>query len=175
MNIPEITSLISAIKSAAEISRFILDKTKDIQVRSKIIDLQNIISDLQGKIFTLQSLILSLQKENMELEYQIKDLKKQIIENEQWDETQRRYKLISLGSGSQAYRYQPEEGSDTPIHYLCANCFNSRKKSILQKTGYAHDGAIYKCFTCQAEIKDFTDKPPSYITTIKRREPFPGF
>jgi hypothetical protein len=175
MNVPEIASVISAVKSAAEIARSVLDSTRDEKVRSKILDLQCIISDLQLAVFGLKNIILSLQDDNMNLMNKIEDLEKQIKEQEQWRKTERSYELVSLGTGSQAYRYKPEEGSDTPEHYLCADCFSRRKKSFLQKAGYAPDGALYKCFRCQAQVIDYSDKPPHVDPVVRLKRPFSDF
>jgi len=170
-----ITAVTSGIKSATDIVEKLSEKVKDARVLKEINELLFIISSLNMKILELQNSIFSLHKENLDLKNQIEACKARKIEDKQWRKTAERYCLISLGAGTQVYAYQPRDGDATPPHYLCASCFQEKKKSILQKTGYNHLGAVYKCHPCGQEVIDYSDKPNDSAYSIPRRDPYPGY
>jgi hypothetical protein len=70
---------------------------------------------------------------------QISDLEKKVAELEAWNAEKEKYQLHDIRQGLPggqdgmfAYRLKSMGSTGEPIHFLCANCFYDRHKSILQ-------------------------------------------
>jgi len=149
----EIGPALAGINATGNIIKALLGMAKDAAVREKVIELQTLILDLQADLLEAQSRALSLQDENASLKERIRKYEADIEEKKEWDRTASQYRLVRLGPGSQAYLHQAPGGNDVPSHYLCPTCFESRKKSILQRSGEVRLGAlVYKCPVCEAEV-----------------------
>ena len=46
------------------------------------------------------------------------------------------------------------------MHWICAKCYNERKKSILQRKLKSMAGVNYICHTCKSEILDHSQSVP---------------
>ena len=70
-------------------------------------------------------------------------IKKQLAAYERWEQESQRYQLHQLSPGILVYALKPEHASAQPTHWLCAACFDERKKSVLQRAG--KNGDLYNC------------------------------
>lgn len=69
------------------------------------------------------------------------------------------YVLSELASGVWAYKHQPSVDAGKPPHYLCANCMNAGKHSVLQE-GSAYGSVYLRCVPC--EYDHYTDRTVPY-------------
>ena len=62
------------------------------------------------------------------------DLEKKLVEQENWDKDRARYHLARVGGGWNAFVYALKERKPAiePAHWLCAHCYEEKKKSIFQ-------------------------------------------
>ncbi len=106
-------------------------------------------SDLRERIFTIQSNALTLQEDHFSLLKQKDELEKKILSFERWDDTAALYSLKKLKLG--AYVYAPNESNKTaePMHWICAKCYQDRKKSILQFYWDIGKGSYALCPECK--------------------------
>lgn len=89
-----------------------------------------------GKLLDANNAMLSAQEERSALLDRIRDLENKIERHEDWKATEQRYDLVSLAPNVVARA--PKEsmrGSEAP-HYLCANCFATKKISHLNQTSH---------------------------------------
>ncbi len=65
---------------------------------------------------------------------QIRDLEEKLRNLETWKREKEGYELKALQVDVFAYMLKPSERGSKPPHWLCANCYEDRKKSIFQWT-----------------------------------------
>jgi len=145
MAIAEITTALSSLSAATKILKSILAMNKDVAVNQKIIELQNV-------ILTLQSHINSMHIEYNNLSKIKDEIKKELVKHKDWNKTKSQYKLKKVAPGVFVYSPQENKKPTELDHWLCANCFNDQKKSILQLSKYEERGKYYFCQKCEKEI-----------------------
>src|SRR6266481_9965231 len=101
----------------------------------------------------LQREILAAQAEQFMLLQRVRDLEEEVTSLKAWDAEKEGYELTSIGDGVFAYsKKESMRGTEAP-HYLCANCFNHRHKSVLQKeVTDVGRWTVLLCSECKAEI-----------------------
>jgi Zn finger protein HypA/HybF involved in hydrogenase expression len=147
MDISIIQGTVSSLKLAGDIAKSFLNlKT---------------ISEVQGKVIELQSVILSAQSSALEAQShesamieQIRNLKEEIARVKAWEKEKQRYKLISPWSGTVLYALKKESSASEPAHWICAKCYEDRRKSILnpqKKVVGRYFSYVFVCPTCKSE------------------------
>lgn len=118
-------SAASAIKTAIEISKTILNISSDVKVTEKA-------SELNGIIISLQNNLLLLQSENSDLLKIKSELKKQLEELKTWNVEKSNHYLKQITDGVWVYVPKLSKENEKHEYWLCQNCFdNKHNKSIL--------------------------------------------
>lgn len=116
---------------------------------TKTMEVTQVAIQLQGLVFSLQDDLLTLQRSKADLEAEISHLRKFEIEKNQ-------YSPFQFPTG--AFVYRSNEGiantnGEIVSHYLCANCFNAGRKSILQPSAVEGYFEMLSCHHCHAKIQ----------------------
>jgi hypothetical protein len=86
----------------------------------------------------------------------VRQLGAQIAQMETWSAEKQRYELNALSPGAFAYALKADASGTEPAHYICQNCYETRKKSILQfkPSAMVEVGipSTFNCKACKAEI-----------------------
>lgn len=143
----EITSVMTTLATAIGLAKDLANAKIDQATRDKAIA-------LQSTIMEFQTLALAIKAENHALLDAKRDLEEQIRRMEEWGREEARYHLCELAPGVFAYALNPEAGTAEPAHLLCANCYQQRLKSILQRKPATLAGTPHVCHRCHAEILD---------------------
>jgi hypothetical protein len=114
----EVFAGMTAVKTAFDIARGL----KDIDDATR----------RNAAVIELQQKILDAQSEQAELVDLVRKLKARVAQLEAWDADKERYTLTDLGRGHFAYALKDSMANGEPPHYLCAQCYNGKIKSILQ-------------------------------------------
>ena len=139
---------LSTINMASTFIKNGLNKIKDTAVREKVEELLNAIIPLQSHIIALQSINSTCTKEK-------EDLEKKLREVENWVSESSKYELNEFAPGVFAYKYKSVTNFPGPLHYLCANCFNTKHQiSIIQRRKHLPDGIHYLCNNCSSNFID---------------------
>ena len=93
-------------------------------VQSKAIELQQI-------ILSAQSSALAAQSEQFSLLNKISELEKEVARVKAWEEQKQRYALVSPWQGAVTYALKKASSNAEPPHWICANCYEDGRKSIL--------------------------------------------
>lgn len=163
--VPEFGAALASAKQIAETIKTVLKVSKDIDVQTQV-------SELYQQIINLQGTILGAQSQYDEQAENVRQLKNELLKRDNWNAEAKRYQLQTLENGTHVYSLRPECQETDPPHWLCPNCFNKGKKSILQRE---ISGSSYGCHDCGG--KNYTDRerpdgkqPPLPPTQpIKRR------
>ena len=89
--------------------------------------------------------MMSIQSEYSKLLQSNDELRKKAVETETWNKERLNYELAEVSSGVLAYAYQKTANNQEPKHWLCTNCYENKKKSILQ---LGNRGRIDECLSC---------------------------
>ena len=127
MVIAEASAVVASIKATIEIAKGLkasYDAKTITQAQTQILE----------HLLALQVDALALQEKHSVLIHEKEELKKKLMEFEQWRKTESEYELKEIKSGKFAYALKKSQQSEVPPHWLCINCWDDRKKSILQKS-----------------------------------------
>jgi Zn finger protein HypA/HybF involved in hydrogenase expression len=80
-------------------------------------------------------------------------LKQQLVAAEDWEQESQNYRLEAVASGVFVYSAKPDIQSAEPVHWLCANCYQNKQKSLLQRTAEKTlYGRKFHCPNCKTDI-----------------------
>lgn len=115
-------------------------------------------SEIQAKVIELQDAILSTQNSALAanahqaaMVEEIRNLKEEIARIKAWEEEKQRYKLVSPWQGTMLYTLKKESSLTEPPHWICANCYENGRKSILN-TQKKHIDYVLVCPACKFEF-----------------------
>ena len=91
---------------------------------------------------------------------QVGELEKEVTDLKAWDAEKEKYHLVELRinvapghGGALAFALKEQAGSSEPIHFLCPDCYQEGRKSILQEEKRVPGMVdILWCNRCGAEI-----------------------
>ena len=141
----DIAAILLNLKASADLIGLILQLSTDSKVTEKAIELQSKILALNNDLFALQSQNHSLLQEKHELE-------KQLIEIQNWQATASKYELIQPETGAFVYTLKPDQKTTAIPHWLCPNCYQQSKSSILYRIySKIHHRNTFRCHPCGLE------------------------
>ena len=134
----DISSAYTSFKLVSELNNLLQASKIDSEVKKKSAELTNVIISLQESI----SLINAKNQELVEIN---NNLRNKVIKMSKWNKEAKRYVLKELVPGVVVYALKEDQCISEPNHYLCTNCYQEERKSILQKTFPAFGNATYEC------------------------------
>ena len=159
MDFASIATATSSIKAAVDIAKTL------VEVKS-FADFETMASELRERIVAAQVATLEAQSEQSAMIQRISDLEKEIARLETWSAERRRYELANLwNSGVVAYGLKKSMSNSEPPHYICTNCYDDGRKSILQPQKRNGGRLMLLCPRCKAEFHSnySRDLPIQYV------------
>jgi len=145
--IAEIGSLIASSKIAYDIAKSISALKSDVDRDKSITKILEVLLAVQTNALSVNSIAQELQEDKSALT-------QKLMEFEKWDETEAQYELKEIAIGVFVYSLKIVKSLSEPKHWLCAKCYNEKKKSLLQRTKHDFAGVHYICHSCSSEIVD---------------------
>jgi hypothetical protein len=124
MVLTEIVTGLSGVKTALDILKGLKKSNASASILTEIADLQSALIEVQ------QGLMAANQTHTADID-RIRELEEEVIQLKAWDGEKDRYELKNVGHGAMVYALKPDKSTGEPPHWLCANCYNQRKKSWL--------------------------------------------
>jgi cell division protein FtsB len=116
--------------------------------------------EFNRQLFAVQTALATAQSEQAELTQAIHDLEKEIADLEAWDAEKEKYELKQISNvGTVAYMLKPDARGIEPPHWLCTNCYQNRKRGIIQYYGHIGASLHFRCSSCPAEYRTNGDRP----------------
>jgi hypothetical protein len=129
----------------AGISAFngLLNAAKALREMDNAMVRNSAVIDLQGKI-------LAAQEEYADMLGKVRELETKLAAFENWETEKQRYELKDHGENA-VLAYALKAGVEPPEqpHSICPDCYQQRKRSILQTETRYHNGQSI-CLSCQA-------------------------
>ena len=110
-------------------------------------------SDILEQLLAIQFDTLTLQEKHLALINEKEELAKKLVQFEQWEKTESEYELREINRGKFVYSPKNFQQSGKQTHWLCTQCWNYRKKSILQMSYHSESDAQYICPQCKFSIQ----------------------
>jgi len=148
----EFSKAIGLISEITSTAKRLAATREEVKVNQVAIDLQGIVLDLQSEMMMIQSDYQNVLRSREELE-------KKLAEQENWNKERARYHLESVGDGSLVYALNTSEQTTQPPHWICAHCYEEKKKSMLQRNPYPQ----WLCPRCKTVIR-ISDWPERKIS-----------
>jgi hypothetical protein len=145
MDLTVIGGAISGLKTATDIAKGLVSVNTAVEVNSKAIELQRALLSAYADAVSAKETQSALQEE-------VRELKRQLSNSEEFAADMKRYKLDSPWPGSIVYALDSSMSNGEPAHYLCANCYQTKKKSILQVERTDSGFLGLKCPNCKAAV-----------------------
>lgn len=145
-----ISGMTAAIKNMLDVWKVIVESKSDS-------DKKGLILEFQTKLLAVNMAALDAQTEQVRLQERIRELEKRIGELESWEKERERYKIKEVANGGFAYIVKNPEEGECEI-FLCANCFDRKEKSILQRMPIqaglmlGNGDKLYRCPRCESKI-----------------------
>lgn len=142
VGVAEISAGLSSLKIALDITKGLIGISNAVERNSKILDLQRALSDAYvGTIEAHERHAAAVQR--------IAELEAQIAGVKTWESEKQRYQLHNVWGGATVYALKRDMASEEPAHWLCPQCYQGGKKSILQRSMDDY----YMCPGCGAVIE----------------------
>jgi len=125
---PDITSIgaaLTGLKTAADIAKTLIDMKATAETQGKVIELQSV-------ILAAQSSALDAQAAQSELLKQKRAAEEEVTRMKAWEAERQRYELHEPRQGTFTYRLKDGVEPPEPTHQICAHCYQSGQKSLLQ-------------------------------------------
>jgi hypothetical protein len=159
-DISAIDGLTTSLRAAAEITKGLKDVSDADPIRTKIYELTR-------EIMSAQSCALAAQSEQTELAQSNRELDEEVARLKAWNTEKFRYELRSVGPGANAYVLKESMRGSEPIHWICANCFQSGKRRFLCENHSDLHHVYHKCHECSYKIRvRKTPLPPGQTMAV---------
>ncbi len=137
----EIASALGAIKTGADIAREMACAPSLDAARQRTSELFGTMAEIQHRLAAMQLAYATLLEERDALARELADIRQARLERE-------RYVLHALPQGGLVYRFKASRESGTVPHDLCAHCYESGVRSILQP-----NGSHLVCLACKTKLR----------------------
>ena len=144
-----ITGLATSIRAAVEITRAMKDVHDSNLLQTKTFELTREILAAQGYAMEAVAAQSALQQ-------RVRQLEEEKAKLEAWNIEKQRYELKSIQNGVTVYALKPGMENGEEKHYICTNCYQHGRKSILQREQLdVGRVVIHACHECDLEYTEF--------------------
>lgn len=146
-----IGGLANSLNIAVNISKLAIGLRDQALIQEKIVE-------LTSEIMSAQQSAISAIATQTTLTERVRDLEKQIMDMEAWETEKQRYEMKIAARGATVYAVKEDARGAEPPHWICTNCYQQRKKSILQAAEHGEPGPdfqtrAWRCVTCGSGIR----------------------
>lgn len=152
--------MLAELNAAFQSCKALLEITKAANTVANHNELLTAVNDVQSKLADALSATLASQETQGNQLKRIHELEANLRLVMDWTNTENRYQLEKLPSGTFAYHLKERFRNDQEDHYICTTCVDNKVRTILQpKSNFLH------CTRCKLDIAYNVIKP----TPRKRR------
>lgn len=171
--IAELTMGLQSLNAMTELLKVLNATSTQTQINTVKLGLQEGLLDAQRALFAAQTAQAADAAH-------IRELEERIVKLNDWEFEKQRYELKAIDSRAFAYMFRSGMNTGEPSHWLCTNCFENGKRSVLQSRGASQrDGpngiqTIWGCNACKGEVSVFFRRTPAEPWSGREPAPPPG-
>lgn len=128
------------MKAASELAKALFDSKVDAAAKDQILEMRGLIASSLDAVITAKEELQAARDAEREAT-------NKLVSYENWLNEKARYKLTTPAGGLTVYALKEAQSDGEPPHYLCTNCYQSAKKSILHGAR-ANGFAAWICPSC---------------------------
>ena len=118
------------------------------------------VAELYNSVLDIQQQLLAAQHREHDLLARYRALEEEIAHARDWQAEAARYVLRSV-EGGVVRQQKADHASADPPHWLCANCFEEKMRSYLQRDARVVNGRnLWKCARCSSAVLVDPDTAP---------------
>jgi hypothetical protein len=136
--VAEVFAGISSFKAMLDIAKALKDIDDAVRRNAAVIE--------------LQEKIISAEEAHSTLTNRIGELEKEVAGLKAWDAQREQHELVHIGNGCVAFMRKPQTDAPEQPAWLCATCYENRKKSYLQFQTTFNRSSIYHCPSCNSKL-----------------------
>jgi hypothetical protein len=125
---PDMTAIaaaLSALKGAKDVAEAMIGLRDTAAFQGKLLEFQSKLIDANNAAFAAQD-------ERSAMLDRIRKLEQEVTNFKAWETRKEKYELKNVAWGAVAYMLKPETRGSEPPHWLCTQCFENQKASIMQ-------------------------------------------
>ncbi len=101
---------------------------------------------------TLLEKLIGMETAHSALRERLRELEKELAHYETWDAEKERYELVEFPGKVLIYALKKTGSNSDPLHYICPNCYQDHKKSLLQGKKYPSGIHALECQRCDGKF-----------------------
>ena len=143
-----IAAALGGLKTAGEIAKSLLQLKSETERQAKVIELQSV-------ILAAQSSAIAAQSDQYAMLEEMRRLREENNQVKAWEKQKDRYQMVTPFTGVTVYALKKSVSDGEPPHYICANCYQRGKRSILQNGKNSVGWTILVCPSpdCKSEAR----------------------
>ena len=139
-------TMIEALELAKALTKMLGGKSEAVKLAA---DLRDVAIEALDSKMRAQEALSQLQARNRELE-------EEVLRIADWELEKVRYKLKTVSPGTTTYVLDAVREGGEPPHWICTNCYQDSRKSILQYAGREQNAqpmaSVWVCPRCTGKI-----------------------
>ena len=170
-DVSAILSLGTHLKLVADLLKSVLDlgdrAASSSQVASELVESLNAkIRELHTEVLAAYASAFTAQADQLSLSNRVRELEEELAQREDWSAEQERYVMHAVDAGAFTYVLKPGVEPAEPPHWLCQQCFQQQRKSVLQLAGQAAGRhSRWLCGACKQVLLVRQGKHPDRATS----------
>ena len=170
-DVSAILSLGTHLKLAADLLKSVLDlgdrAASSSQVASELVESLNTkIRELHAEIVAAYASAFTAQADQFALANRVRELEEQLMQAKDWSAEKERDVMHAVDAGAFAYVLKPGVKPAEPPHWLCQQCFQQQRKSVLQLAGHAAGHhSRWLCGACEQALLVRQGTHPACVTS----------
>lgn len=145
MDMASIQAAVMSLKAAADIASGLIKLKTASEIQAKV-------AELNAEIISAQTSALAANSEQFALLKKVRDLEEEVARVKAWEAEKERYELHEHTAGIFTRRLKASMQSGEPMHEICANCYETQRKSPLQtQRGERHTTVLF-CPACKTGL-----------------------
>ena len=140
-NIASLNQLAGLLNTVGDAAKTLLSLRKSEPIKSELSEIVAVVGMATMAAATAQTDYLAAGR-------RIRELEEENLRMKAWDAEAEQYQLQEVDIGAFALVYQPAVDNPQPVHWLCTNCAEAKRKSILQSFGKDRGAASYRIYGC---------------------------
>ena len=148
VEISTIVSVFEGLNAAVKILKGAVERRDNTKINAAV-------SDILAKLMEANTVALKLQEKHAALLNEKSALEAKLLQMETWNAETARYELKERAPGVLAYAAKEDARGSEPAHWICPQCYEDGRKSVLQQQKGPSRAKVLNCSRCDFKVSFF--------------------